>query len=171
MNRRVMILRTIVLPSAILFFLGAAGSEARAQQNMIRGKVRAADGATVNNAIVELRIGGGGMISQTVTRNDGDFAFTSLQSGEYEVAVTIAGYEPTAQHVRFTENDRMNFMEVVTVEITIRAKPDPNVMLGPPGVNFVQEVPKSARTSYEKGIAKLRDGKPDEGVALLREAI
>jgi len=138
---------------------------------MIRGKVRAADGTTVNNAIVELRIGGGGMISQKVTHNDGDFAFNGLASGEYEVAVTVAGFEPAAQTVRFTENDRMNFMEVVSVEIMIRAKPDPNAFLSPPGVSFVQEVPKAARSSYEKGVGKLKEGKPDEGVALLREAI
>jgi tetratricopeptide (TPR) repeat protein len=110
------------------------------------------------------------MIAQTVTRNDGDFAFTSLFSGEYEVAVTIAGYEPAAEVVRFSDNSRMNLMEVQTVEIRIRPRPE-NAILGPPGTNFAQEVPSLARSGYEKALAKLREGKTDEGVALLREAI
>ncbi len=137
--------------------------------NTLRGKVRSIDGLTVNNAIVELRVGGGAMISQTVTRNDGDFIFSSLASGEYEVAVTIAGYEPTVQVARFNENDRMSFSEVVTIEVLIRPRREP--LLLAPGTNFAQDVPKPARAAYERGMARLREGKSDEGVAALREAI
>ena len=52
---------------ALTLVFAAAAS---AQRSMIRGKVRTPSGSPVNNAIVELRIGGSGMISQTVTRND-----------------------------------------------------------------------------------------------------
>lgn len=155
-----------LLPALAVVMLSTLA--APAQNNMIRGKVRATNGATVNNAIVELRVGGGGMIGQTVTRNDGDFAFSNLAPGEYEVAVTIAGYEQAVQLVRFSQNDRMNFWEVVSVEVTIRPKPDASV--GPPGTHFAQDVPKAAREAYERGMAKLREGKSDEGIALLREA-
>jgi tetratricopeptide (TPR) repeat protein len=156
----------ILFPALAIVLLSAL--TASAQNNMIRGKVRASNGTTVNNAIVELKVGGGGMISQTVTRNDGDFAFSNLTPGEYEVAVTLAGYEPTTQLVRFSLNDRMNFWEVLNVEVTIRPKANANV--SPPGTHFAQDVPKAAREAYEKGMAKLREGKSDEGVALLREA-
>src|SRR5262245_35829494 len=98
--------QTLVMVFALLL---VSGEPALAQNNTIRGKVRSPNGVTVNNAIVELRIGGGAMISQTVTRNDGDFAFSNLNSGEYEVAVTIAGYEPTVQMARFNQGDRMGF--------------------------------------------------------------
>ena len=141
---------------------------ASAQYNMIRGKVRSSNGSTVNNAIVELRIGGGGMISQTVTRNDGDFAFSNLAPGEYEVAVTMTGFEPTVQMARFSHNSSMNFWEVLNIEVTI--KPKESAALAPPGTHFAQEVPKAARAAYEKGMSKLREGKSDEGIALLREA-
>ncbi len=146
-----------------------SGATAFAQTNQLRGKVRATNGVTVNNAIVELRIGGGAMISQTVTRNDGDFAFTGLATGEYEVAVTIAGYEPVAQMARFTQSGRMDYSEVVNMEILIRPKKE-NV-LSAPGTNFAQDVPKPARLAYERAAARLRDGKPEEAVAALREAI
>ena len=136
--------------------------------NTLRGKVRSIDGVVVNNAIVELR-GGGGVISQTVTRNDGDFLFSNLVSGEYEVAVMGAGYETTVQIARFNVNDRMALSEVLNIEILIKPKREP--LLLAPGTNFVQDVPKPARAAYERGISRLRDGKYDQGVAALREAI
>ncbi len=161
MNRQ-----TLLGVFAIVLILDAP---ALAQTNTLRGKVRAANGATVNNAIVELRIGGGGMIAQTVTRNDGDFAFSGLATGEYEVAVTLAGYEPAVQMAHFNHSGRMDFSEVVNMEILIREKKE-NV-LSAPGTNFTQDVPKPARLAYEKAAARLREGKPEEAVAALREAI
>jgi len=137
--------------------------------NTLRGKIRSVDGVTVNNAIVELRLGGGAMISQTVTRNDGDFLFPNLESGEYEVAVTVAGYDPTVQTARFYQSDRMNFAEVVTIEILIRPRREAALLA--PGTNFAQDVPKPARAAYEKAMARLREGKSEEGVAALQEAI
>ena len=146
-----------------------SGEAVLAQNNTLRGKVRSPNGVTINNAIVELRIGGGAMIGQTVTRNDGDFAFSSLSGGEYEVAVTIAGYEPTVQMARFNQSDRMGFTEVINIEVLISPKKD--LVLAPPGTSYAQEVPKPARAAYAKAIGLLREGKSDDGVAALREAI
>lgn len=150
---------------ALVFILATAAS---AQRSMIRGKVHTAGGAPINDAIVELRYGGGGMISQTVTRNDGDFAFTSLQPAEYEVAVLMAGYQPTAQFVRF-DDAGMNFMQVVTVEIILRPKAD--AAPPAPATLFAQDVPKPARAAYEKAVARLREGKATEAIELLHTAI
>ncbi|HEV8482089.1 MAG TPA: carboxypeptidase regulatory-like domain-containing protein [Blastocatellia bacterium] len=151
--------------SILLLFAGAAA----AQNNTIRGKVRSTNGITINNAIVELRQLGGGSTGQTVTRNDGDFAFSGLEPAEYEIAVTIAGYEPAVQLARFSLRDRMDFHEVLNVEVILRAKQEVGV-LAAPGTNFVQDVPKPARAAFEKGLAKLREAKSDEAIALLREA-
>lgn len=151
---------------AVLLLLSAT---APAQTNTLRGKVRSTNGTTVNNAIVEVRSAGGGMLAQTVTRNDGDFAFSNLASGEYEVEVTVAGYETTVQMARFNTPYRMNFAEVLNIEVMIR--PRGEAILAAPGTNFTQDVPTPARVSFEKGVGKLREGKSDEGIALLREAI
>src|SRR6185503_1029549 len=105
--------------SSLSILLLLAGGAA-AQNNTIKGKVRSDNGVTVNNAIVELRQTGGGITTgQTVTRNDGDFAFSGLSSAEYELSVTIAGYEPVVQLARFSHMDRMDFREVLNVEIVI----------------------------------------------------
>ena len=151
---------------ALMLVLAAA---AAAQRSTIRGKVRTANGNPVNNAIVELRLGGGGIIGQTVTRNDGDFAFGGLEPAEYEVFVVMAGYQPTAQMVRFESDMGMRMMQFLNVEIVIRPKPD--AAPPPPTTLYAQDVPKVARVAYEKAIAKLREGKSGEAVELLRTAI
>jgi tetratricopeptide (TPR) repeat protein len=153
--------------SALLIVLALAATTF-AQRNMIRGKVRTSNGNTVNNAIVELRVNGSGMIDQTVTRNDGDFAFNGLAPGEYEIVVTSSGFEPVVQREHFMGTDRMNSMEILQVEVILKPLAEP--VLAAPGTYFAQDVPKVARASYEKAVAKLREGKSDEGIALLRDA-
>jgi Flp pilus assembly protein TadD len=159
--------KTISLLS--LLFLLALPSFAQNPNNMIRGKVRAANGTPVNNAIVELREAGGAILSQTVTRNDGDFSFTRIVPAEYEVHVTSSGFEAAMQMARFSQTNRMNFFEVVNVEIILRARAEPAIR--PAGISFAQEVPQAARALFEKSVAKLRDGKSEEAIALLRQAV
>jgi tetratricopeptide (TPR) repeat protein len=156
------------LSHAYILLLFMAGS-ALAQSNTIRGKVRSTNGSTVNNAIVDLRVNGGGMLGQTVTRNDGDFAFSGLEPGEYEISIQIAGYEPAIQMARIEGGMGVNYQQVVNIEVLIRPKPDS--ILGSTGTNFVQEVPKAARAAFEKAQEKLRDGKAQEGVELLKQAV
>jgi tetratricopeptide (TPR) repeat protein len=160
--------RTIIALLPLIILLSVA-SFAQNPNNMIRGKIRALDGSPVNGAIVELREAGGAIIGQTVTRNDGDFSFTRVVPAEYEIHVTSSGFETNMQMVRFAQTDRMNFYEVVNVEILLKPRSDPAVQ--PAGVSLAQEVPASARAAYEKGVAKLREGKSEEGLVFLREAV
>jgi Tfp pilus assembly protein PilF len=138
------------------------------KNNSIRGKVRSVSGNTVNNAIVELKLAGGGMIAQTATSGDGDFTFGGLAAGEYEIDVTLTGYESTGQMVRFNHAPNENFQESLPVEIVIRPRVDQ--VLAPPGTNFAQDVPRPAKAAYEKGVQLLAEGKSDEGIASLRRA-
>ena len=164
-------LKPVLTRAALLAFAFLSmDAIAQAQNKSIMGKIRSTNGTTVNDAIVELRVGGGGIVGQTVTRNDGDFSFGGLTGGEYEVAITVAGYEPAVQVVRFSETGRMSFAEVLNVEVMIKPKPNAS-LLAPPGTSYVQNVPKPARAAYEKAVSRLRDGKPEEAVALFREAI
>ncbi|MCI0487200.1 MAG: carboxypeptidase regulatory-like domain-containing protein [Blastocatellia bacterium] len=154
--------------SALVFLLLPLAAAA-AQNNIIRGKVRSTGGTTLNNAIVELKMGGGGILSQTVTNNEGNFAFSNLVSAEYEVEVTLAGYQSAAQLVRFNYAPSEQFQEILNIEIVL--KPKPEAAIAAPGVSFAQEVPQAAREAYEEGMAKLREGKSEEGIALLEKAI
>ena len=144
-----------------------------AQNSMLRGKVRGNDGVVLNNAAVELRGSSGAVIGQAFTRNDGDFVFTRLRAGEYELHVSLSGYEPSLQMVEIRSSMRVSgasdvISEVVTVEVMLKRRAEPS--LAPPGTSFAQDVPKVARAAYLKGISKLREGKSDEGIRALREA-
>lgn len=158
------------LAIAALLLLPMAGF---AQNSMLRGKVSGSDGAVVNNATVELRGSTGAVIGQVFTRNDGDFSFSRLRAGEYEVHVTMSGYEPAMQLVELRDSMRVTgasdvISEVVNIEVVLRPRVEPG--LGPPGTSFAQDVPKVARAAYVKGISKIREGKSDEGIVSLREA-
>jgi tetratricopeptide (TPR) repeat protein len=159
-----------LLALAALVFLPMAGF---AQNSLLRGKVRGSDGAVVNNATVELRASNGAVIGQAFSRNDGDFSFPRLRAGEYEVHVSMSGYEPSIQIVELRDSMMVNtasdvISEVLTIEVLLRPRVEP--MLSPPRTSFAQDVPKIARAAYEKGILKLRKGKSDDGIASLREA-
>jgi tetratricopeptide (TPR) repeat protein len=154
-----------LLPSLLTLVLPAAVS---AQNNVIIGKVRSTTGQPLNNAIVELRRGGGVLISQTVTRNDGDFAFTGLVEPEYEIGVNLTGFEPAVERAVFRLPAGVATVERLRVEIIL--KPMADQLLAPPGVSFAQEVPRPARTAYEKAVDRFKEGKSEEGIALLREA-
>ena len=144
-----------------------------AQNSLLRGKVRAGGGAVVNNATIELRGSTGAVVGQAFSRNDGDFSFPRLSPGEYEVYVTMSGYEPTMQRVEMRDSMRLStasdaISEVVYIEVVLRPLAEP--ALASPGTSFAQDVPKVARAAYTKGVSKVREGKSDEGIALLREA-
>jgi len=147
-------------------------SPALAQNSVIRGKVRASDGATVNNAIVELREVSGAVVEQILTKTDGDFTFLRVGPGEYEIRVTMAGYRPAREIVQIRGSLRPNAAQVTGETVNVEISLDPNIEhnLGPPGISFVQDVPKPARAAYERGMAKIREGKVEEGIVLLREA-
>jgi len=159
--------------AALLFGIFAANAHAQinsGQNNTIRGKVRSNTGAVINNAIVTLSKAGGGTIGEMVTSNDGDFTFIGLVGGEYVITVNASGFETTTQNVAFNQSPYERFHDTLNVEVVIAAKPE-QVLAAPPGTSFVQEVPKAARAAYEKGIARLAEGKSDEGIALLQQAI
>lgn len=145
-----------------------------AQGSVIRGKVRGSNGVVINNAVVELRGSTGAVVGQVFSRNDGDFSFSRLSPGEYEVYVTMSGYEPALQRVPLRDSMRVStgadvISELVNVEIVLRPRAEP--ALAAPGTSFAQDVPKAAREAFSKGITSIREGKSDEGIAHLREAI
>jgi tetratricopeptide (TPR) repeat protein len=158
-----------LLAALALLLIQALIAQAQAN-NTLRGKVRSTNGTTLNNAIVELRTNGGALLSQTVTRNDGDFAFSNLEPGEYTLEVTFSGYQPTSQLARFNQPRGGAFQEVVNIEIVLQPRAE-TVITAPASTNFAQDVPKPAKDAYEKAVIKLREGKSDEAITLLREAI
>src|ERR1044071_2828630 len=138
-------------PSVLFFLLLVfiCGAGAQAQGHIIRGKVRNSAGVSVPGRSVTLE-GNGGMVDQTVSNNEGDFAFSGLMDTSYTVIVSAPDYNTTSENVQFINIPSANSMgETRTVEITLNAKGG----VRPPraGLNFVQDVPRAAREAFEAG--------------------
>jgi tetratricopeptide (TPR) repeat protein len=127
----------------------------------IRGRVVDAGGAPVDQAVIELRASTGALLRQIRSTAGGSFDFTDVTSGEYDLVVTHAGYKPGFAHIeRRQENG-------ATLEITLQSS---LVATPTAGVVFTQDVPRAARSAFQKGIAQLRKGNREAGMILLQQA-
>lgn len=140
-----------------------------AQQGTIHGKVRTPSGATLNGVIVELWQTGS-HVGQTVTNTEGDFYFTGLVPANYELVISQQGYQRVSERAVFRMPGNMNQREVVEVEIRL-VPMEKEISTAPPGTTFVQTVPFAAKVAFEQGMARIKDNKVIEGIALLQEAV
>jgi len=167
MNHRV---AALTLFGLLLLAFTSGAVVTRAQGHSIRGKVRSSSGYNLPRITVDLQTGNGALIQQTVTNNEGDFFFSGLGENSYVVAASAPDFNPTLERVEFfraTSPDSPG--ETRTIEITLNAKGGGR----PPraGLNFVQNVPKAARDSFDLGAKLARDGKSTEAVAALQAAL
>ena len=147
-----------------------AASSAAAQGHTIRGKVRDSAGVNIPRVMVSLESGNGAMINQTVTNNEGDFAFGGLGENSYVLTVSAPDYNPASERVDFVRSINTNDPgETRTVEITLIGKAGAASRRG--AVHFVQDVPKEASDKYALGMTSLKEGRPKEGVEFLQKAI
>jgi len=164
---RLRILPELALATLLLLVIDVS---AQAQNGIIKGKVRAPSGATLTGIIVELwRVGG--MEGQTVTTRDGDFEFVNLTPASYEIVIKHQGYQLLSERAEFQSSRSSGRVEILTMDVTL--KPESPETLPPAGyaTTFVQNVPPAAQKAFTEGLSRLKDRKPIEGIALLREAI
>lgn len=162
-------MRTTVLTTLGIALLTCAASLAHAQGHTIRGKVRNSSGVNMPQITVSLESGNGGLINQTVTNNEGDFFFGGLGDTSYVITVSAPDYNPITERVEFVRNiGPRDPGETRTVEVTLVRT---NVRPPRAGLTFAQNVPKAAQISYESALKLSKQGKPEEAIAALREAI
>ena len=135
----------------------------------IIGKVRDQSGRPISNVIVELETGNGVLITQTVTTNEGDYAFSGQMGGSFRLVVNEPNHEPFLERVELTRTATTRPGETVRVDIVLTPKRTASVQSG--GTVFHQDVPEAALTDYRRGVKLLADRKSDEGIAVLKEAI
>jgi outer membrane receptor protein involved in Fe transport len=91
-------IRTIVFSLCILFIapwlLYISVASAQTVGASIQGTVTDENGGTVSNARVEVRNVATGLTQTAVTNADGRYRLPLLPSGDYEVRVTAAGFQP-----------------------------------------------------------------------------
>ncbi|MDT4968278.1 MAG: hypothetical protein QOJ64_3015 [Acidobacteriota bacterium] len=161
-------LTVISIAVGILFSHSIA---ARSQQgHVIRGKVRSAAGINLPRATVDLQIGSGALIEQTVTNNEGDFTFAGLGETSYVVVVSAPDFTTVAERVDFVRRVGANQPgETRTVEITLLPKLTARIPRA--SSTFVQNVPQPARTSLTRGLKLAKQSKSDLAQTMMREAI
>lgn len=135
----------------------------------IIGKVRSQSGNPLPNVIVELETGNGVLITQTVTSNEGDYAFSGQEGGSFRLVVNDAGHEPFAERVELSRTATTRPGETVRVDIALT--PNSGAAIRSAGTVFHQDVPEAASKAYRRGVKLLAQRKTDEGMAALKEAV
>jgi len=154
----------------ILLLTFTALTYAQIQQgHVIRGKVRNSAGYNMVHIRVDLESGNGPLIQQTVTNGEGDFYFTNLTETSYAVVVSTPDYEPVTERVDFFRQAANAPGETRMVEIVL--VPKGGVRPPRPGLNFVQDIPKAALSSYELALKLSKQGKKQEAMEALQQAI
>jgi Tfp pilus assembly protein PilF len=137
--------------------------------NTVIGKVRRQSGQPVSNVLVQLETGIGVMVTQTVTTNEGDFAFSGLAGASFKLIVNEPGHEPFAERVEFPRSGsgrpgETRRIDIVLTESPRRARP---VV----GTVFRQDIPDAALKAYRRGVKLVDERRSEEGISALCEAI
>lgn len=164
--------RHINTASAWLLFalmLASAASGQIISGNTIIGKVRNSAGKPISNVIVELHTGNGMMFTQTVSNNEGDFAFSGLEAATFVVVINDSFHQPFSERVEFARMAAGRPGETARLDVTLTPKSQASEPRA--GVVFQQSVPDTALQSYRRGVKLIAERKSDEGMAALGDAI
>lgn len=151
-----------------LTLIGISG-HAQSTGNRLLGKVRTQSGQTMANLIVQLESGNGVVVAQTVTSNEGDYAFSGLTGATFVLVVSDVQHEPFAERVEFTREATTRPGETLRADITLI--PKYRTAAARAAVIFRQDVPQAAHKEYQRGLKLLSELKNEEGIAALGEAV
>jgi Tfp pilus assembly protein PilF len=106
---------------------------------------------------------------QGYTDNNGYFAFANLPEGIYTVEVLADRklYEPVSEMVRLIRSSRANLM----IYLKEKSKPPNSSGNVVSATETAQQVPVPARKEYERATRLLNEGKTQEGIERLKQAL
>jgi tetratricopeptide (TPR) repeat protein len=149
---------------ALLLFIFACSAQAQIASRMsgearVQGYVREERSQqALPNVHVEISASGGQAPPASITGLDGQFRFSGIQDGEYDIVVNEKGYEPYRERIFLANGNQV----IMTVNLK-KSSPESE---GKAEVLSAHEltVPQKARDSYEKGMTL--KAKPDYAGAL-----
>jgi EmrB/QacA subfamily drug resistance transporter len=86
-------------PQPVAAFATTVGTDASADQDVIRGQVRTTDGAGVANATLTLISLGGQQLGRAAAQSDGSYTMASPGSGSYVLIAAADGRQPRASTI------------------------------------------------------------------------
>jgi len=160
----------VLLASALCVLLLSTAAGAQSPDgNTLIGKVRAESGRPLSNVLVELQTGNGALFAQTVTTNEGDYAFSGLAGASFVLVVNEPNHQPFSERVELTRTATTRPGEMVRVDLVLT--PKDKVATPRAGTVFHQDVPEAALKAYRNGLRLLAERKSDDGMAALRQAV
>jgi tetratricopeptide (TPR) repeat protein len=162
--------KDVLLASTLcVLFLATAVKAQSPDGNTLIGKVRTESGRALANVLVELQNGNGVLITQTVTTNEGDYAFSGLAGASFMIVVNEPNHQLFSERVELTRTATTRPGAMVRIDLVLT--PKDKAATPRAGTVFQQEVPEPALKAYRHGVRLLAERKSDEGTAALREAI
>ena len=161
--------RMIILTAIMALILSCTALAHIQSGHVIRGKVRNSAGSNLAHIRVDLEAGNGPLIQQTITNTEGDFYFSNLSDTSYAIVVSAPDYEPVTERVDFFRQAANAPGETRMVEVTL--VPKGGLRPPRPGLNFVQNIPAAAQISYESALKLSKQGKKEEAITALQEAL
>lgn len=140
----------------------------------VEGRIRQRNKSVDNIRVRLIRYPQMQPIADTFTRNDGQFNFQRVPTGDYIVETFETDlYEATETSVAvIPTNVNEPRPTTVTVFVDLPLKPDPErVAPGEVMADVDLNVPKKALKHYQSGMQKLGKGESEKGIAELRTAI
>ncbi|HKQ78445.1 MAG TPA: tetratricopeptide repeat protein [Blastocatellia bacterium] len=145
----------------------------RGVSHTIRGKIFMPAGNLPDQRLrVVLELSTGGIVSEVFSDSVGNFEFRSLTNGTYKIVVPSDGhaYETSQEVVEIYGN----FTRTFTSQIYLKDKGEGvNVKTKEKIVSVaeLQQIPKDAKKSFDNGVKRARENKPEAAVTLFQDAI
>lgn len=151
----------LTIAAVCLFSLAAVAVQAQTETGQISGKVTDPNGAAVAQATVTAKSVGTGAMRDTTTDSDGNYIFTNLQVGLYDVTVKVSGFADNTQRAQVTVGGKLT-LDVPLSTQGVAAKVD--VVAGEGGIEVntvsqelstvvnnkqVRELPTLTRNPYD----------------------
>jgi tetratricopeptide (TPR) repeat protein len=133
----------------------------------IQGRVfNAASNEPVNQANVVLTRVGGAPLQQTITDSMGNFFFSELPAGNYELDVRAQGYRDGRESVQLTIGPNSG----VSISLQPRVEAAKPVIIEPLSAEE-QQAPDEVKELYKKGVEAFRQRRVEESRAYFERAI
>jgi tetratricopeptide (TPR) repeat protein len=161
----------------VLILLGQISSAIFAAQarSSIDGRVTGPDRNPIGNVQVFLLDEGYQFVKMLYTDGSGHFRFLNLRSGTYYLQIEPGAtpYERQSQRIEVTpfNERRTGGGELFRVDILLRLRRDARSRPNSSEVVFYQDVPKSAKKEFSRGVKSLEASEFEDGTLSLKRAI